>query len=206
MSKRRRSGWMQRHLSDPYVKLAEQQGWRSRASFKLAEIDRSEKLLRSGMSVVDLGAAPGGWSQYVVSRFGGDCRVVALDILPMEEIDGVLFIQGDFRDEDVLRRLETALEKHKIDLVISDMAPNLSGVAAVDQPASIYLAELALAFSRDWLAPNGAFLVKVFQGEGFDPFLLELRKHFSKVKVCKPPASRSASREVYLLARNLRIV
>ena len=131
---------------------------------------------------------------------------MALDILPMEEIDGVLVIQGDFRDEDVLRRLETALEKHKIDLVISDMAPNLSGVAAVDQPASIYLAELALAFSRDWLAPNGAFLVKVFQGEGFDPFLLELRKHFSKVKVCKPPASRSASREVYLLARNLRIV
>ncbi|MDH3945966.1 MAG: 23S rRNA (uridine(2552)-2'-O)-methyltransferase RlmE [Chromatiales bacterium] len=206
MSKRRRSGWMQRHLSDPYVKLAEQQGWRSRATFKLAEIDRSEKLLRSGMSVVDLGAAPGGWSQYVVSRFGGACRVVALDILPMEEIDGVLVIQGDFRDEDVLRRLETALEKHKIDLVISDMAPNLSGVAAVDQPASIYLAELALAFSRDWLAPNGAFLVKVFQGEGFDPFLLELRKYFSKVKVCKPPASRSASREVYLLARNLRIV
>ncbi len=206
MSKRRRSGWMQRHLSDPYVKLAEQQGWRSRASFKLAEIDQREKLLRPGMSVVDLGAAPGGWSQYVTRRYGEKCRVVALDILPMEEIEGVVFIQGDFRDESVLNELEAALEKQKFDLVISDMAPNLSGVSAVDQPASVYLAELALAFAIGWLAPNGAFLVKLFQGEGFDPYLLELRKNFSKVKVCKPPASRSASREVYLLARKLRMV
>lgn len=206
MSKRRRSGWMQRHLADPYVKMAEQQGWRSRAAFKLAEIDEKEKLLRPGMSVVDLGAAPGGWSQVVMRRVGRRCRLYTLDIVPMDEIEGAMFIQGDFRDETTLRALEEALERKTVDLVISDMAPNLSGVAAVDQPAAMYLAELAMAFALEWLAPNGAFLVKVFQGEGFDSFLRELRTQFGNVKVCKPSASRSASREVYLLARHRRMV
>ena len=206
MAKRRRSGWMERHLSDPYVKLAEKEGWRSRAVFKLSEIDRAERLLRQGMTVVDLGAAPGGWSQYVRRRLGDRCRVIALDILPMEPIDGVCFIQGDFRDEDILRQLEAALENHPVDLVLSDMAPNLSGMTAVDQPAATYLGELALEFATDWLAPNGTFLVKMFQGEGFDAYLAQLRAEFAKVKVCKPPASRSSSREVYLLARHRRMV
>jgi 23S rRNA (uridine2552-2'-O)-methyltransferase len=205
MSKRRRSGWMQRHLADPYVKMAEQQGWRSRAAFKLAEIDEKEKLLRPGMSVVDLGAAPGGWSQVVMRRVGHRCRLYALDILPMEEIEGAMFIQGDFRDETTLRALEEALERKTVDLVISDMAPNLSGVNAVDQPRSIYLCELALDFARSVLKPGGGLVTKVFHGEGFDAFIKDARSSFRRVVTRKPRASRPKSREVYALARSRKL-
>ncbi|MDD3447431.1 MAG: 23S rRNA (uridine(2552)-2'-O)-methyltransferase RlmE [Gammaproteobacteria bacterium] len=194
--------WLQEHFNDAYVKRAQQEGYRSRAVFKLLEIQERDKLLRPGMTVVDLGAAPGGWSEAAVRLVGDRGRVVALDILPMDAIAGVEFIQGDFREDEVLDRLIGCVGNRPVDLVMSDMAPNISGTKAVDQPRAMYLAELALDLARRVLAPGGDFLVKVFQGEDFDAYLREVRGSFGKVMIRKPKASRPRSREVYLLARN----
>jgi len=193
--------WLQRHFNDPYVQKAQREGFRSRAAYKLLEILEKDKLISPGKKVVDLGAAPGGWTQ-VISRMVGDKGVViAMDILPMDPLAGVEFIQGDFREDNVLEKLREILAGREVDLVLSDMSPNVTGVAAVDQPKSIYLCELALEFSRESLKPGGDFLIKVFQGEGFEPFLKEMRATFNKVITRKPEASRSNSREVYLLGR-----
>ena len=197
--------WKARQQSDPYVREARRGGWRSRAVFKLMELDDRDRLIRPGDTIVDLGAAPGGWSQVAAGRAGTKGRVIATDILDMEPVPGVVFLQGDFREDDVLRALETELGESRVDLVLSDMAPNISGVAASDQARSMHLAELALEFARDWLEPSGRFLVKVFQGEGFDPFLAEVRAAFRSVKVRKPPASRAESREVYIVAAGRRV-
>ncbi len=191
--------WMQEHLNDPYVKLAQKEGYRARAAYKLMEIDDKDKLIRPGMTVVDLGSAPGSWSQVAVQRLKGQGKVIALDILDMQPIGGVTFIQGDFGEESVLRLLEEKLNKTQVDLVIADMAPNVSGVKDVDQAGSAYLTELALDFSRDWLKPNGNFLVKVFMGVGFEEVLQNMRQEFDKVVTRKPKASRDRSTEVYLL-------
>lgn len=191
--------WMQEHLNDPYVKLAQKEGYRARAAYKLIEIDDKDKLIKSGMTIVDLGSTPGSWSQVAVQRLKGQGRVIALDILDMHPIAGVEFIQGDFREADVLRQLENSLNGKQVDLVIADMAPNISGVKEVDQAGATYLTELALEFSRDWLKPNGNFLVKVFMGAGFDAILHEMRQMFEKVVTRKPKASRDRSTEVYLL-------
>lgn len=191
--------WMQEHLNDPYVKLAQKEGYRARAAYKLMEIDDKDKLIKPGMTVVDLGSAPGSWSQVAVQRLKGQGKVIALDILDMQPIGGVTFIQGDFREESVLRQLEEKLNKVQVDLVIADMAPNISGVKDVDQAGAAYLTELALEFSRDWLKPNGNFLVKVFIGAGFDEILQNMRQMFDKVVTRKPKASRDRSSEVYLL-------
>lgn len=197
--------WKSRQKSDPYVKAAHKAGWRSRAAFKLLELDERDRLLRPGDVVVDLGAAPGGWSQVAAERVGGRGRVIATDLLDMPPVPGVRFLQGDFREDAVLRALEAELEGRRADLVLSDMAPNISGVAASDQARSMHLAELALEFAAEWLEPSGRFLVKVFQGEGFDAFLADVRAVFTSVKVRKPPASRSESREVYILAAGRRV-
>ncbi len=196
--------WLREHFSDPYVKQAQQAGLRSRAVYKLQEIIERDKLFKPGMTIVDLGAAPGSWSALAIKCVGKKGRVIALDILPMQAIDGVEFIQGDFSQEQVLTDLLTKIGDAKVDWVISDIAPNMSGVESVDQPRSIAYAELALDFALRVLgeASVGGFLVKVFQGEGFDAFLIELRKHFKKVVIRKPKASRGRSREVYILARN----
>lgn len=196
--------WLAEHESDPYVQRARQQGWRSRAVFKLEELDQRDQLLRPGMAVVDLGAAPGGWSQYCARRLAGQSRVLAMDILPMEPLPGVDFIQGDFRDDAVLAELEAALAGQPVDLVLSDIAPNISGVDVADQAAAMGLADLALAFCRDHLRPDGDFVIKVFQGAGSEAFLVDVRRAFRKVVVRKPKASRSRSREVYLVARGHR--
>ena len=180
---------------------AQRFGYRSRAVFKLREIDQSERLFRSGLTVIDLGAAPGGFSQYVAERVAPGGKVIALDLLPMDSMAGVEIIQGDFTEDETVRALSTKLSS-TVDLVISDMAPNISGNRAVDQPKSMYLTELALDFARQTLSPGGHFLVKLFQGEGFDEFVTETRASFKKVKLIKPKASRSASREMYLLARS----
>ena len=195
---------MHEHVTDPYVQLARKEGWRSRAAFKLMEIDDRDRLIRAGGVVVDLGAAPGGWSQVAARRVGDKGRVFALDILEMQGIGGVEFIQGDFREEDVLRRFEALLEGRKVDLVMSDMAPNMSGVALMDQARGMYLAELALEFARDHLRPEGAFLVKVFQGTDYEKFVKAMRDGFASVATRKPKASRDRSAELYLLGRNLR--
>lgn len=194
------SRWLREHFSDPYVKQAQRQGYRSRAALKLAALDERDRLFRPGMTVVDLGAAPGGWSQLAAERAGPRGRVIALDILDMEPVDGVTFIRGDFREEGPLRELEAALDGDRVDLVLSDMAPNISGQDAVDQPRAMHLAELALDFARAWLNPDGVFVVKLFQGEGFDGYLADLRAGFRRVVVRKPPASRDRSREMYGLA------
>jgi 23S rRNA (uridine2552-2'-O)-methyltransferase len=196
--------WKTRQQNDPYVKRARTEGYRARAAYKLLELDERDGLFADVQSVVDLGAAPGSWSQVAAVRLGGSGRVIALDILPLEPIDGVDFILGDFRDEEVLERLEQALDGDKVDLVLSDMAPNLSGIGPSDQARSVHLAELALAFAQDWMTPSGALVVKVFQGAGFDELLTGLRQAFRVVKVRKPSASRAASREVYLVARDRR--
>ena len=200
--------WIRRHVTDPYVKKSVQEGLRSRAAYKLSEIDDKDRLLRPGLSVVDLGAAPGSWSQVVRQRLtarGGELsgRIVALDILPMEPIPNVDFIEGDFREEAVELQL-TDLLGGPVDLVLSDMAPNLSGIAAVDAARSLHLAELALEFSRRHLKPEGALLVKVFQGSGYSQFVEQLKRAFRTVAVRKPAASRESSAEVYVLARGLR--
>jgi len=191
--------WIHEHINDEFVKRAQKEGYRARAAYKLTEIDDKDKLIKPGMIIVDLGATPGSWSQVVVQRLKGQGRVIALDLLEMQPINGVEFIQGDFREESVLKLLEQSLNNKQVDLVIADMAPNMSGIADVDQAGAAYLTELALDFSRDWLKPNGNFLVKVFIGAGFDEILLNMRKMFDKVVTRKPKASRGRSSEVYLL-------
>lgn len=195
---------MQEHVNDPYVKLAKEQGWRSRAAFKLMEIDDKDKLLKKGEVVVDLGATPGGWSQVAAKRVGESGKVVALDLLEMQGIHGVTFIQGDFREDDVLAKLENVLAGRKVGLVLSDMAPNMSGMALMDQARSMYLAELGLDFARQHLKPDGAYLVKVFQGSDFDAFVKAMREVFVTVVSRKPKASRDRSPELYMLGRSLR--
>lgn len=199
------SRWKQRQAKDPFVRKARDEGWRSRAVFKLSEIQDRERLMAPGNVVVDLGAAPGAWSQYAAGVVGRRGRVVALDLLEMPELPGVEIIQGDFRDEDTLERLRSALAGQPVDLVLSDMAPNMTGTRAVDQPRSMHLAELALDFAAGSLRPGGNFLVKLFQGEGFTEFLQAVRPRFGSVRVRKPAASRSGNREMYLVARNFRL-
>jgi len=196
--------WLSEHVNDPYVQRAKAEGWRSRASFKLIEIDDRDRLIRPGEVVVDLGAAPGGWSQVAVQRLQGRGRVIALDLLEMAPIRGVDFFQGDFRDEAILALLEEKLAGDKVGLVLSDMAPNISGISVSDQARMMHLAELGLEFSRDWLKPDGAFLVKVFQGYGYDDFIAQMRRQFRTVVTRKPDASRDRSAELYLLGRGLR--
>jgi 23S rRNA (uridine2552-2'-O)-methyltransferase len=197
--------WLDEHFDDPYVRRAQQEGYRSRAAYKLLEIQQRDRVLRPGMVVVDLGAAPGGWAQVAKPIVGEGGRVIATDILPMDAIPGVEIQQGDFREEAVLEALLGLIGAQGADLVLSDMAPNMSGVDAVDQPRAMYLAELALDLARRVLHGGGDFLVKTFQGEGWDAYLKELRQAFGSVQVRKPKASRPRSREVYLLARNYRV-
>jgi 23S rRNA (uridine2552-2'-O)-methyltransferase len=207
MARSKSSGrWLREHFDDPYVRQAQALGLRSRAAFKLLEIDDRDHLLRPGLTVVDLGAAPGGWSQVVADRVGPQGRVFALDLLAIEPLPGVTLLQGDFTDQALLDRLLERLAGRPVDLVLSDMAPNMSGMKAVDQPRAALLAELALDCARQVLRPGGDLLLKMFQGAGFDPLLAELRAAFTKVVVRKPQASRPRSREVYLLARNYRLV
>ncbi|MBS0602102.1 MAG: 23S rRNA (uridine(2552)-2'-O)-methyltransferase RlmE [Proteobacteria bacterium] len=196
--------WLKEHFDDEFVRRAQAEGWRSRAVYKLQEINERDRLLKPGTTLVDLGAAPGGWSQYAARSLGERGRVLALDILPMDALAGVDFIQGDFREETVFAQLLATLAGTPVDLVISDMAPNTSGLKAVDQPKQMYLVELALDFARQTLRPGGDFLVKVFQGEGFDALLKDLRADFGSVATRKPKASRARSAELYLLARNFR--
>ena len=184
------------------MQQARRDGWRSRAVYKLEQIDEKERLLRPDMVCVDLGSAPGSWSQYVSKKLKGRARIVAVDLLQMDTLPSVEFVQGDFTDNEVYEQLVEAIGDGKADLVMSDMAPNITGTRSVDQPRSMYLVELALEMARQVLKPGGDFICKVFQGEGFDPFLLNVRKSFGKVRVIKPRASRPGSREVYLVARN----
>ena len=197
--------WLTEHFDDHYVKLAQQQGLRSRAAFKLTELNDKYHFLHKGMRVVDLGSAPGGWSQVVQRELGGNGRIIALDILPMDPIEDVIFIEGDFTEDEPLALLEKALNGQNVDLVLSDMAPNMSGMGAVDQPRAMYLAELALAFAEMHLEPGGNFVVKVFHGEGFDDFVKQTRSLFEKVQVRKPTASRPRSREVYILGQRRKL-
>ncbi len=196
------SRWKQRQERDPYVERAVREGWRSRAVFKLAQIHEKERLLRPGMRIVDLGASPGGWSQYAARIVGPKGRIWAIDLLPMDPVPGVEFLLGDFTDPDVLEALKRAIGPEKVDLVMSDMAPNISGMRAVDQPRSMALAEEALWFAMEVLARGGTFLVKLFQGEGFPEFVQRARDEFRTVRLVKPKASRPESREIYMLARN----
>jgi len=196
--------WLKEHFDDPYVKQAQDAGYRSRAVFKLKEINEKDHLFHRGMAVVDLGAAPGGWCQYARQKLADNDPVIAMDILEMDPLPGVDFLQGDFTEQSTLDRLLALLAGKRVDLVLSDMAPNISGMKVVDQPRAMYLAELALDFCHRALAPGGDFLVKVFQGEGSDTYLKALREHFKQVLVRKPKASRPRSREVYLLARGYR--
>lgn len=207
MAKPRRSSgsWKERQEKDPYVQMARREGWRSRAVYKLEQIDRKEPLFRPGMLCVDLGAAPGGWSQYASKKLGGNARIIAVDPLPMDTLPSVEFIQGDFTTDETLAALRASIGGKPVDLVMSDMAPNISGNRAVDQPRSMYLAELALAFCREFLKPGGDFVCKVFQGEGIDELIGAARGAFKRVRVMKPKASRPGSREVYLVARNYRL-
>ncbi len=196
--------WLKEHESDEYVQRSRKDGYRSRASYKLLEIDKAAGLLKRGMTVVDLGAAPGGWSQIAIAKVGDNGRVVASDILNMDAIAGVDFVQGDFTDDEVFDGILKTLADRPVDLVISDMAPNMSGMKAVDQPKAMYLVELAVDFARQVLSPDGAFLAKVFQGEGFDALVRDLRADFTSVAIKKPDASRARSSEVYCLARGFR--
>jgi 23S rRNA (uridine2552-2'-O)-methyltransferase len=204
MAKSKNRSWIKQHVKDPYVKQSQVDGYRSRASYKLLEIVEKDRLIRSGMTVVDLGSAPGGWSQVAARLVGHTGRVYALDLLPMDLIAGVDFIQGDFTEEDIFDELLRLIENRPVDLVISDMAPNLSGNKAVDQPAVMYLAELAVELAEKVLTSNGVFIAKLFQGQGFDPFVLQVRTLFNGVSIIKPDASRSRSREVYLVAKGLK--
>ena len=196
--------WLARNAKDKYVKRAREEGARSRAIYKLEEIDRRDRLLRPDMTVVDLGAAPGGWSQYVKSRVGKSGRVLALDILPMEPIVGVEFIEGDFTEQPVLDLLMQRIQGKPVDLVISDLAPNMTGVASVDQARVMNLAELVLEFSDKSLKLGGSLLIKTFQGAGFNEFYAQLRRRFEKLAARKPSASRAESKEIYLLGRGFR--
>lgn len=196
--------WLQEHFSDPYVQKAQKEGYRSRAAYKLLEIQAKDPLILQGMVVIDLGAAPGSWSQLIARWVGHRGRVLALDILPMDPLPDVEFLQGDFQDEQVLLALLQKLGDAQVDWVVSDMAPNMSGMDAVDQPRSMYLAELALDFAQQVLKPEGAFLVKVFQGTDSENFIRNVRQHFKQVQIRKPKASRSRSREIYLVARGFK--
>ncbi len=196
--------WLREHFDDPYVKRSHQEGLRSRAAFKLEEIHKKDHIFRPGMTIVDLGAAPGGWLEMAARFTKGQCRLIGLDLLPIAPIENVVTIEGDFREPGPLQELLVALADSKVDLVMSDMAPNISGMGAVDQPRAMYLAELALDFAQEHLELGGDFLVKLFHGEGFDAFLSSLRRDFKSVKMRKPGASRPRSREVYALARGLR--
>ena len=197
--------WLQEHATDEYVLRARKEGWRSRAVYKLEEIQKAERLLKPGNLVVDLGAAPGAWSQYAARLVGPKGEVIATDILPMDPIAGVYFIQGDFRDQPVLDALVARIAGRPVDLVLSDMAPNLSGLDVVDQPRSMYLTELAIDFAREVLKPGGQLLAKVFQGSGFQELLASTRKGFDDVRLRKPQASRARSAEMYLLAKGFRL-
>ena len=197
--------WLAEHFDDHYVKLAQQKGWRSRSAFKLLELNEKYDLIKPGMIVVDLGAAPGGWCQLAVSLVGARGKVIGLDILPVEPLPEVHIIEGDFTEDEALRELEAVLDGQTVDLVLSDMAPNMSGMAATDQARAMYLAELALEFARGHLKPGGNFVVKLFHGEGFDDYVKEARSLFQTVQARKPKASRPRSREVYLLARNRQV-
>ena len=207
MSGPRRSsgGWRDRQARDQYVQMARRDGWRSRAVYKLEQIADKEPILRRDMTCIDLGSAPGGWSQYVSQRLDRRVRILALDLKPMDSLPSVEFIQGDFTEEPVLGALKDALGETRADLVLSDMAPNISGLKSVDQPKSIYLAELALALSREVLGQNGNFVCKLFQGQGSDDFIADARRSFERVRVMKPKASRPGSSEVYLVARNYHL-
>lgn len=198
--------WLQEHVSDPFVKKAKKEGARSRAIYKLEELVDRDRLLKPGMTVVDLGSAPGSWSQLVQARLAGNGRIIAIDILPMAPMAGVEFLQGDFRDDEVLAQLETMVGDKPVDLVLSDMAPNKSGMDAVDMPRALYLSELAMDFADRHLRTGGAFLIKLFQGVGFDDYVRELRKRYDKVVIRKPEASRKRSPEVYALAQGKRAV
>ena len=195
---------MHEHVNDPYVQRAQKDGYRARAAYKLLEINEKDKLIKSGTLLADLGSAPGSWSQVAAKLVGSSGQVFALDILPMERIDGVHFIQGDFREDEVLRQFENLLSNRPLDLVICDMAPNMSGNAVTDQARSYYLCELALDFARNHLKPGGSFLVKVFQGAGYQEYLAEMRSLFQTVQTRKPDASRNRSSEIYLLGKNKR--
>ncbi|WP_054672046.1 23S rRNA (uridine(2552)-2'-O)-methyltransferase RlmE [Parasalinivibrio latis] len=209
MSKQKHSAssgrWLKEHFDDKYVLEAQKKGYRSRAFFKIQEIQEKDKLIKPGMTVVDLGAAPGGWSQYAAELVGNDGQVIACDILPMDSLPGVAFLQGDFREEAVLNALLDRIQPDMVDVVMSDMAPNMSGNLAADQPRAMYLVELALDMCREVLAPDGAFVVKVFQGEGFDQYLAEVRRMFKAVKIRKPDSSRARSREVYIVATGYKV-
>lgn len=196
--------WLKEHFDDPYVKMAQKDGYRSRASYKLLEIQEKDRLIRPGMTVIDLGAAPGGWSQVTSRLIGGQGRLIASDILEMDSIPDVTFIQGDFTEDAVLAQILEAVGNTQVDLVISDMAPNMSGLAAVDMPRAMFLCELSLDLAGRVLRPGGDFLVKVFQGDGFDAFHKSVRQVFDKVQMRKPAASRDRSREQYLLGRGFR--
>ena len=205
MARSKSSGrWLQEHFDDEFVKRSQQEGYRSRAVYKLEEIDQKDHLLKPGVMVVDLGAAPGGWSQYVARKLKGKGRIIALDILPMEPLEGVEFIQGDFLEDEVFHQLLNTMGDEQPDLVISDMAPNMSGMQAVDIPRAMYMAELALDLANQVLKPGGGLLVKLFQGEGFDAYLKVLRESFNRVVMRKPKASRSRSREIYALATGFK--
>ncbi len=208
MAKRSKSSarWLNEHFTDPFVRRAQAEGWRSRAVFKLQELDRRERLLVPGSICLDLGAAPGAWSQYARRRLGRSGRVVATDILPMEPLAGVEFVQGDFREQEVFERILAALPQRHVDLVLSDMAPSLSGIDAVDQPRSMHLAELALEIASRVLKGGGDALIKVFQGAGLQELVRDARSRFAKVKLVKPAASRARSPEMYLLAKDFRLV
>jgi len=196
--------WLRRHVNDPYVQRSKKEGYRSRSAYKLIEIDERDKLLRPGMVLVDLGAAPGGWSQVAAKRLGPAGKVVAIDLLEVDPISGVTFIRGDFGSKKGLEAVEAALQGRRVDLVLSDMAPNMTGIPVTDQARSMALAELARDFALLHLQPDGALLIKIFQGAGYDEYLLSLRRAFRKVVVRKPDASRGESAEQYLLARGLR--
>ncbi len=200
-----RAWWLDRHVHDPFVKLAQKEGYRSRAAYKLLGLDERDHLLKAGMTVVDLGAAPGGWCQVTVKKVGDKGRVIGIDLLPVESIPGVLLFEADFTSNEGLAMVENALDGHKADLVLSDMAPNLSGVKDADQAKHYALAELALDFAVQWLKPDGAFVVKVFQGAGFEDFVRQARQVFRQVNIRKPDASRDESRENFLVGKGLKI-
>jgi len=205
MARSKSSGnWLKEHFDDEFVKQSQKDGYRSRAVYKLKEIDEKDKLLKPGSVVIDLGAAPGSWCEYVVRRIKGNGRIIALDILPMDPMDGVEIITGDFLEDDIFNELLNTLGSDKPDLVICDMAPNMSGQQAVDIPRAMYMAELALDLSRQVLKPGGGLLVKLFQGEGFDGYVKQMREHFSRVVMRKPRASRARSKEVYGLATGFK--
>ncbi|GGZ95555.1 23S rRNA (uridine(2552)-2'-O)-methyltransferase RlmE [Ignatzschineria ureiclastica] len=196
--------WLKEHMDDEFVIRSKKEGWRSRAIYKLQEIDEKDRLFKPGMTVVDLGAAPGSWSQYAMHKVGHNGKVVGLDLLPIDPLAGVDFIQGDFRDDEVLEELLTILDGRKVDVVLSDMAPNMSGIKGVDQPKTMYLLELALDFIQGNLKPGGDYLLKVFQGEGFQEYYKALQQNFTKVVTRKPKASRARSAEIYLLAKGFK--